>query len=152
MSDHRNSTTVPAVSTALHASHTLSLTALSSVGMEGLSTLNDVMVHLETSLLGFINQPRFIISKTGENNEAGNVVEALLEHIYECRDLVIRAARNAQPVSSSDILDRAWLLVRDEAKNAESLSGITSLAAQEAVKVLDAQWREEHAEHLNGGA
>jgi len=120
--------------------------------MEGLLTLNDVMVHLETSLLGFINQPRFLVSKTGENNEAGNVVESLLEHIYECRDLVIRAARNAQPVSSTDMRDRAWLLIRDEAKNIESLSGITALAAQEAAKVLDAEWREDHAHHLNGGA
>ncbi|WP_313610418.1 hypothetical protein [Rhizobium sp.] len=146
------STTAPAVSTALRANHSLSLTALASVGMEGLLTLNDVMVHLETSLLGFINQPRFLVSKTGENNEAGNVVESLLEHIYECRDLVIRAARNAQPVSSTDMRDRAWLLIRDEAKNIESLSGITALAAQEAAKVLDAEWREDHAHHLNGGA
>lgn len=152
MSNQRNSTTVPAVSTALHASHTLSTTALASMGMRDLMTLNDVMVHVETSLLGFINQPRCIISKTGENNDAGNVVETLLNHIYQCRDLVVGAARDAQPVSADDIQDRAWVLLREEAKCAESLSGITSLAAQEAVKVIDAQWREEHAEHLNGGA
>ncbi|UXS69190.1 hypothetical protein FY145_01215 [Agrobacterium tumefaciens] len=147
-----NSTTVPAVSTALRVSHSLSMSALASMRMRDLLTLNDVMVHIETSLTGFINQPRCIISKTGENNDAGEVVETLLNRIYECRDLVVGAARNALPVTSEDIQDRAWLLVREDAKCAESLSGITALAAQEAVKLSDALWSEEHAERLNGGA
>lgn len=146
-----NSTTVPAVSTALHASHTLSTTALASMGMRDLMTLNDVMVHVETSLLGFINQPRCIISKTGENNDAGNVVETLLNHIYQCRDLVVGAARDAQPVSADDIEDRAWVLLREEAKCAESLTGITAIAAREAVKLSDAQWQEANGERAVGG-
>ncbi|MEJ5082367.1 hypothetical protein [Ochrobactrum sp. MYb379] len=94
-----------------------------------MSACYDACRTLESVVAGLVSQPRFSDERTGRLNEAGETLHSIMEFIDSINVLITDTARSFSPVTIEDHETRAWMLLREQAFYAESLSEFNKLAA-----------------------
>lgn len=119
---------------------TIDMAALRRLSMKEIRDFRSVMHTLSDVLCGLNCQPRF--AKGDLYNEAGEILDTIIDFINGYEQAAVNVARAAAPVSSREIEWRAWTVIGFEADMADELAPL-AVAATEALRDMQAHVREE---------
>lgn len=125
------------------AGYNLERSTLEVMAMDEMLSLYDAITLAKSTLEGVINQPRFW---TGQDfNAAGNAVEVLLDHLMECRALIVDVADKALPSLPEEADRRAWLLLKYFAEMRDGLPAFAVLATKLVSFGATVEFHDRHA-------
>ncbi|MGB3486655.1 MAG: hypothetical protein WBA37_11975 [Xanthobacteraceae bacterium] len=131
---------------------TVDMTALRSMTMFELRSLRDVLHQAGGLLTAFNNQPRFQGEDDHSLNTAGDVIDSILNFLFEYEEAVINVAKAAKPTSTREAIWQHWTLLSFSADMADSLNNFAVAAAEAARDVAKIKFHEDHAVHSRGAA
>lgn len=144
MDKQSNSTAVPEISTLIIGTtqraiaHNLTREELQKVSMKELRALIALFDAISETACAYLNQGRFYRNDAESlYNDAGNIGDALLDHLNWCTAMVEQVAKEAMPSTAEEAEHRAWLLIGRAAGYSENLTRFVAAAAQLSVSVME---------------
>ncbi|WP_439618343.1 hypothetical protein [Shinella sp.] len=141
MDKQSNSTTVPEISTLImgtqqsEALHRLTLAELGKLSMRELRSLLHLYAAVDDVVCAYLNQDRFAEGRT--YNAAGELGDALLDHLNWCVAMIEQVAMDASPTAADEANDRAWLMIQRAAHYSENLADFVAFAANVSVQASE---------------
>ena len=112
------------------ANHNLSPSAVSQLSMSHLHSVYETVCGTIDMLQGIICQPRFGDDAAATLNPAGEMLDDFIDHLFNCRRLMLDTAEAASPSEPSQAEMRAWMLLHRAVHDRDHLPDACSLAAQ----------------------
>lgn len=143
MDKQSNSTTAPEISTLVMGTsktaiaYCLTAEELQKLSMEELRTVLAFFTAMDEMACAFLNQARFAEGNT--YNAAGDIADALLDHLTWCVALIEQVAKDAKTATRKEAEDRAWLLIQRAADYSENLADFVAVAAQLSVEASEVE-------------